>query len=59
MEAGVEYEARDVAGAVNKGGLRGSHVHCGDVFAGEGIRGVRDEQTCLGAWKSAVDSRRC
>lgn len=47
--AGVGCEARVVTGAVNKGWLRWRHVHCGDVFAWEGIRRVGNEQTCLEA----------
>lgn len=27
--------------------MRGMDIHCGDVFAGEGICCVRDEQACL------------
>lgn len=57
--AGVGCEARDVTGAVNKGWMRWRHVHCGDVFAGEGIRRVGNEQTCLEAWMSALDCRPC
>lgn len=58
--AGLEFEreAGDVAGAVNKGGLCWRHVHCGDVFAWEGIRRVGNEQTCLEAKMSVIDCRR-
>lgn len=31
-------------------------VHCGNVFAWEGIRGVRNEQTCLESRVSARSS---